>query len=93
MGFVKMEIEFPESMARYFDYKDPDYHKKIREFMAYQLVKDDKVSFGKAAELLGMDKLSFITDLGKMGISYYDMSEEELDEDIKTLNNLLENEK
>ena len=59
-------------MLQYIDDNDPNYLNKIRTLMMYQLVKEDKVSFGKAAEMLGEDKVSFITDLGKMGLAYFD---------------------
>ena len=62
---IKIEIELPEEIARYVDHKDTDYHRKAREILLYQLVKDGKISFGKAAEILGMRKIDFITQLGR----------------------------
>lgn len=51
--------------------------------MLYELVKNEKISMGKAAETMGMRKIDFITDLGKMDIPYFDFSIEELMEDAK----------
>ncbi len=65
MQSIKIEIELPGEIARYVDYKDTDYHRKAREILLYQLVRDDKISFGKAAEILGMRKIDFITQLGR----------------------------
>lgn len=89
MGLVKMEIEIPESLLGFIDYQDPNYSRKIIEFMTYQAIKDNKLSFGKAAELLGMDKLTFIQDLSELGIAYFDMEESELQKDIDAINRLL----
>lgn len=51
--------------------------------MLYELVKNEKISIGKAAEAMGMRKIDFITDLGKMDIPYFDFSMEELLEDVQ----------
>ncbi len=51
--------------------------------MLYELVKKEKISVGKAAEAMGMRKIDFITDLGKMDIAYFDFSVEKLMEDAK----------
>ena len=52
--------------------------------MLYELVKNEKISIGKAAEAMGMRIIDFITDLGKMDIPYFDFSLEELMEDVKS---------
>lgn len=38
---------------------------------------------GKAAEAMGMRKIDFITDLGKMDIPHFDFSIEEIMEDVE----------
>jgi predicted HTH domain antitoxin len=83
MESVRIEIEVPKSMLKYVDYSNKDSQNKLRELMLYQLIKEDKISFGKAAEILGVDKITFITDLGKMGIPYFDSSMDEVMEDAK----------
>lgn len=90
MNLVKVEIDVPETLLRYIDVNDAEYRKKIRELMVYELVKENKISFGKAAEMLGLSKIQFITDLGKMGIAYFDMEGSEVIEDVKTIDNFLE---
>lgn len=83
MSTVKIELDIPEILAKYFDVNVPDYKKRIQELMAYQLIKDDKMSFGKAAEILGIDKTTLITRLGEMGIPYFDHEISEVKEDAK----------
>ena len=51
--------------------------------MLYELVKSEKISIGKAAEAMGMRKIDFIKDLGKMDIPYFDFNMEELMEDVQ----------
>ena len=90
MESVRIEIEVPKSMLKYVDYNNKDNQNKLRELMLYQLIKEDKISFGKAAEILGVDKITFITDLGKMGIPYFDSSIDEVIEDAKNAEMFIE---
>ena len=48
------------------------------------------ISHGKAAEILGIFKIDLITLYGKMGLSYIDMSEDEIEEELKTVKYLKE---
>lgn len=83
MDTVKIELEVPQVLAEYADINSESYKKKINLIMLYELVKKEKISVGKAAEAMGMRKIDFITDLGKMDIAYFDFSIEELMEDAK----------
>jgi len=49
-------------------------------------VLDDKISFGKAAELLGIEKIRYITDLGKAGLPYFEQPFDEVLADAKAAN-------
>ena len=83
MDLVKIELEVPQVLAEYADVNSESYKKKINQIMLYELVKNEKISIGKAAEAMGMRKIDFITDLGKMDIPYFDFSIEEIMEDVK----------
>ncbi len=83
MDTVKIELEVPQVLAEYADINSESYKKKINLIMLYELVKKEKISVGKAAEAMGMRKIDFITDLGKMDIAYFDFSVEELMRDAK----------
>jgi len=83
MDVVRIEIEIPQVLAEYADVNSESYKKKINQIMLYELVKNEKISIGKAAEAMGMRKIDFITDLGKMDIPYFDFSMEELMEDVQ----------
>lgn len=90
MNLVKLEIDVPETLLSYVDVNDAEYKKKIRELIAYELVKENKISFGKAAEMLGMTKIQFITDLGKMGIPYFDLENDEIISDMRNIDAVME---
>lgn len=83
MDVVRIELEIPQVLAEYADVNSESYKKRINQIMLYELVKNEKISIGKAAEAMGMRKIDFITDLGKMDIPYFDFSMEELIEDVQ----------
>lgn len=83
MDVVRIELEVPQVLAEYADINSESYKKKLNQIMLYELVKNEKISIGKAAEAMGMRKIDFITDLGKMDIPYFDFSMEELIEDVQ----------
>ena len=83
MNTIKIELEVPKLLAEYIDISSKDYKKKINQIILYGLVKSGKISMGKAAEAIGIRKIDFITDLGKMDIPYFDAGIEELMEDAE----------
>lgn len=80
-----VSIEVPEQIVRFVVVKDDEAQKKRDAMLIYPYIKDDVVSFGRAAEMLGMHKLDLITLYGKMGIDYVDMTDEEFEDELKTV--------
>jgi predicted HTH domain antitoxin len=54
----------------------------LKEFSVLGLYLERRISAGKAAELMGIRKRDFIRLLARKGISYFDYSAEELEEDF-----------
>jgi predicted HTH domain antitoxin len=52
-------------------------------YFAAKLYEDGKLSSGQAAEFAGLSKRTFIELLGKYGISLFNYTTEDLDNDIK----------
>lgn len=80
-----VSIEVPEQIVRFVVVKDDEAQKKRDAMLIYPYIKEDVVSFGRAAEMLGMHKLDLITLYGKMGIDYVDMTDEEFEDELKTV--------
>jgi predicted HTH domain antitoxin len=57
-----------------FDRPVPD---TARELIVLELYRQGKISSGKAAELLAMDRVAFIQYSSKLGIPFFDMTDEE----------------
>lgn len=64
MNTIRMELEMPSEILNYVSASDSDYSARVRELMIYALIQEYKISFGKGAQMLGMTKVNFITDLG-----------------------------
>ena len=54
-----------------------------RELIVLDLYRERKISSGRSAELLGVSLLEFIQLSSKLGIPFFDMTEEELAHDVE----------
>jgi predicted HTH domain antitoxin len=54
-----------------------------KECVVLELYRRGLISSGKAAELLGMNRLEFIRYSGRLGIPYFRMSAEEWEEEMR----------
>ena len=60
----------------------------VNEWLVLSLFTEGHISSGKAAKLLGITRIAFLTLLRKRGIAYIDFNEEELAEELATVNTL-----
>ena len=58
------------------------------EWLVISLFKDERVSSGKAASLLGMTRLDFLDLLRRRGIAYLDYSPDEIAEELEAVQRL-----
>lgn len=58
------------------------------EMIVLELYRRHEISAGRAAEILDLDKLSFIRWSGSLGIPYLDMTPEEWQQELRVLDRL-----
>jgi len=75
MSSVKIEIE--ESLAALLHQTNQPVQQAGREMIILELYRRGTISSGKAAELLGMERLDFIKHASDLGIPFIDMTEDE----------------
>ena len=75
MSSVKIEIEEP--LAAILHETNQPVQQAGREMIVLELYRRGTISSGKAAELLGMQRIDFIKHASKLGIPYIDMTEDE----------------
>jgi predicted HTH domain antitoxin len=59
-----------------------------REMIVLELYRRGTISSGTAAELLGMERLDFIKHASRLGIPFFDMTEDEWEAEKAALENL-----
>ncbi len=58
---------------------------KRNAMLLYPYIQDGTISYGKAAEILGIHKLDLIVLFGKMGLDYLTEAGCDLDEDVASV--------
>lgn len=88
MAVVKMEI--PDEMVAFAVPSNKEEQLKINAMILYPYIRQGIISHGRAAEILGIYKMDLITLYGNMGLCYLEMSEEEIAEELETVDYLKE---
>ena len=86
MTMKQIEINVPEAVVPYANVEGERAVLLRNAMLLYPYIKNDTISHGKAAEMLGIPKMELIELYGSLGIAYFDMTEGELAEDLATLN-------
>ncbi len=58
---------------------------KARELIILGLYQEDRISGGKAAELLGLTRLGFVSLLARKGIDYFRLTADEWAQEVATV--------
>jgi len=75
MSSVMIEIEEP--LAALLHQTNQPVQVAGREMIVLELYRRGAISSGKAAELLGMERFDFIKHASRLGIPFFDMTDEE----------------
>lgn len=81
----EIRIETSEELLKLLGESTEQIERHALEMIVLELYRRHTVSAGRAAILLGMDKFSFIRWSGSLGIPYFDLTAEELREELKIL--------
>jgi hypothetical protein len=84
MEFADMKIKVPKEMTMYLSVDDQQTELERNAMILYPYIKNLTISHGRAAEILGINKLDLIALYSDMGLAYLDMSMEEIEEDVAT---------
>lgn len=81
----EIRIEIDEEIQKLLGESTEQIERHALEMIVLELYRRHAVSAGRAAMLLAMDELSFIRWSGSLGIPYFDLTPEELREELKIL--------
>ncbi len=85
MPLKKIQISFPTEVLESLFSSYQDDAEIIREAAVLEFYREGKLSSGKAAEILGMERFEFIRYAGRKGIPFIRISPEELEEEVMLL--------
>ena len=85
-----VNVEIPEEIASLVLSANKEEQLKRNAMMLYPYVHDGIISHGRAAEMLGIYKIDLITLYGRLGIPYIEMTDEEIEEELSTVQSLKE---
>ena len=87
MDTVTVKMDFPKDVLLAADISETNAPSDIKKHLALHMFKERIISFGKASELSGLNKLEFIELAGSKGISLnYDAGDYQ--EDLNTIQDL-----
>ena len=82
MDMITVPVTIPKGLAPYVDWEEHGLSFEQSAMLLYPLIQGLVISYGRAAEILGVRKWDLIEFYNKMGIPYLNQSREDLDEEI-----------
>ena len=88
MKTVNIQLTVPEDMVPYLA-DDMEHSFERNAMVLFPYIQNLTISYGRAAEILGVHKTDLIEFYDSLGIPYLNQSEEEILEDLATLDRVL----
>lgn len=80
-------VSLAPDLIRVLQSLDKPLDESVRELIVLELYRQGRISSGKAAELLGLPRFTFIQYASSLGIPFFDMSGQELQSDLDNIEN------
>jgi len=77
-------IKVPIEMRKYLEELSPESELQRNALLLYPYILNQSISHGRAAEILGIGKSELLDIYDKLGYSYLDLIQDELEDDIDT---------
>jgi len=90
MKTLSVNLEFPSDILGALDVPQSHLGVKLRELIVLEMLREGKVSTGKASELLGISKKDIVPFLAKHDIPYFTESSEEVIAQVEAVADLLD---
>ena len=80
---LHLQIDYPETLPDALQQTREQFEQEAKMAMAVKLFEMKRISSGIAAQLAGIDRVSFLLNLHRYGVSMMDLTEEELIADLE----------
>ena len=77
-----IQVEYPENFPDALQTTPDDFEQEARMAMAVKLFEMKRLSSGMAAQLAGINRVSFLMQLSQYGVTMQDLTLEELESDL-----------
>ena len=81
-------IEVPVGMSKYLEAIDPELELTRNALLLYPYILNQTISHGRAAEIIGIRKSELIELYDKLGYSYFDIIQDDLDDELNSFREL-----
>ena len=79
----KIEIEYPDTLPDFLQEDEASFKHELKMAMAVKLFELNRISSGTAAKLVGIDRVTFLKELGKYQVGMHHYNVNELEKDIE----------
>ncbi|MBW4540090.1 MAG: UPF0175 family protein [Myxacorys chilensis ATA2-1-KO14] len=79
---MQLRINYPELLPAALQQTPEQFEQEAKWAMAVKLFEMKRISSGIAAELIGIDRVTFLLNLHRYGVAMIDLSEAELQSDL-----------
>lgn len=85
-----VSIKVPDTMVEFATDENKKSELVRNAMILFPYIQDETISYGKAAQILGISKMDLIALYSTLDIPYFDQTKEELESDVATLKELRE---
>lgn len=85
MELTNIELSVPKGVAFYLSTNSEKSELDRNALILYPYIKNLTISNGKAAEILGINKLDLIELYNNLGLPYFDLDNDEINQDIESI--------
>ena len=83
-GATTLQISLPKDFLALLG-TQPQAVETVKEFIVLGLYLEGRISGGKSAEMLGLTRLGFVSLLARKGISYFNLTDTEWEDEVATV--------